>query len=773
MFLTLGGIMKRTLLLLALVTLFTSCFVGCAPTEVKQSPIPSESPEVTGVAGGVPSPVSEAAGMEVVATLSLPSLMGYLEALTQIQPYSGWRNSASSGEKEAVDYVASVLDSFENLKAMGMRVEEEDFKVFMATEIWQADLRITVEGEEYDIPANAPRGPRDDTEIARSFDSDGALTDLEPNPLRMEGSIEYISALNEINSLQAGSAKEVILLVDYALVDRSLINRNEAGRRASLLIQSQPLALVLVTSWSPSPGESHGAFAGDVNAFSWVNDNHTPILVTRLEEYALAGVTSMEKLARIEKAMVVVDTDVVSPGQSRNLVAMIPGRDDGAALIFGAHIDSPNNPGVMDDGSGSAILLEMARVLNETGYQPGVTTYLVWFGSEELFLYGSQTFAARHQELLDKAIAMIQVDCLTRPLDGLTGVIAFSYWSYGEYGDPFYPLATFLKEQASALGISAWAYEEPSASSDNSSFQGFGVPNINIIRWVVEEESAGGIHSAGVIHSPYDDMERAREGQEALFQMAEIAMRSLVSLGEERPDLRPTQKKVGRVVFVGTHTEVTGMTPAALTSFAMALEYMGVDVDLIPYGATFAASDLSDADMVIVLPSIDYPSEAAGSIDWYDVEWKGEEIEILRQYVEEGGLLVLSNSARRLKYFYYAPFEENEDWSDMNDLAQVFGVEFLPGQISLESAELLAHPLTERLGRLRLAGRNAVPFTYQSGQDLARAGGKSVVALIPFGDQGGEVLVVGDLGIFDRRSDEARAANLDFWLNLAEYAQER
>lgn len=755
--------------------LLTSCSFGRAMPEARESAIASPEARETSQAAKrmtpLPSPAIQSG--EVMAALSLDSMMGYLEALTEIEPYSGWRNSGTIGEKKAVDYVASVLDSFENLKAMGMTVEEEDFKVFMATEIWQAGLRITIEGEEYDIPANAPRGPRDDTEIARSFDSDGALTDLEPNPLRREGSVAYISAVNEIDSLPAGSAKEVILLVDCALVDRSILGRNEARRQASLLIQSQPLALVLVTSWSPHPGESHGAFAGDVNAFSWVNDNHTPILVTRLEEYAPAGVTRMEELAQIERATAVVDTDIVSPGQSRNLAAMIPGRDDTAALIFGAHIDSPNSPGAMDDGSGSAILLEMARVLNETGYQPGVTTYLVWFGSEELGLYGSQTFAARHQELLDKAIAMIQIDCLTRPLDGLTGVLTFSYWSYGEYGDSSHPLATFLEEQASRVGISAWTLEEPSASSDNSSFQGFGVPNIDMIRWVIEEESAGGIHGAGVIHAPYDDMERARESQDAFFQMAQIAMRSLVSLGEERPDLRPTQRKVGRVVFVGTHTEVTAMTPATLTSFAMAMDYMGLDVDLIPYGATFATSHLSDADMVIVLPSIDYPSEVAGSIDWYDVEWEGEEIEILRQYVEEGGLLVLTNSAHRLKHFYYAPFEGNEDWSDMNDLAQAFGVEFLPGVIGLEWAELLTHPLSEGLGRLRLTGRNAVSFTYRRGQDLARAGGKPVVALIPFGDQGGEVLVVGDLGIFDRRRDEGRAANLDFWLNLAEYVQER
>jgi len=755
--------------LLICVLLLTSCSFGRATPEARETPTSSPGavviPQAVETMRPLPPPAIQPE--EVMAALSLDSMMGYLGDLTGIEPYSGWRSSATSGEKKAVDYVMSVLDSFENLKALGMTVEEEGFKVFMATEIWQAALRITVDGEEYDIPANAPWGPRDDTEIARSFDSDGVLTDLESNPLRREGDVRYIGGLNEINSLQAGEAKDVILFVDYALVDRALLGMDEAGRRASLLIQSQPWALVLVTSWSPHPEESHGAFAGDVSAFSWVNDNHTPVLVTQIENYASAGITSMEELARIERAEVVIDTDVVSPAQSRNLVAMIPGRDDRAALIFGAHIDSPNTPGAMDDGSGSAILLEMARVLNETGYQPGMTVYLVWFGSEELFLYGSQAFAASHQELLDKTIAMIQVDCLTRPLDGLTGTIAFSYWSYEEAA---YPLATFFEEQASILGISAWAHEEPGASSDNSSFQGFGVPNVDIIRWVIEEESAGGIHNAGVIHAPYDDMERARESQDAFFQMAEIALRSLISLGEERPDLRLTQKKVGRVVFIGSHTEVTGMTPAGLSNFGMALDYLGLDVDLIPYGTTFATSDLSDADMVVVLPSIDYPSEAAGSVEGYDVEWKGEEVEVLRQYVEGGGFLVLTNSAHRLKYF---SLEENEDWLDMNDLAQPFGVEFMPGEISLESAALVKHPLTVGLTRLRLAGGNAMSFTYLNGEDLARAEGKPVVALIPFGNEGGEVLVVGDLSIFDRRPDEGRATNLDFWLNLAEYAQGR
>ena len=74
-----------------------------------------------------------------------------MEALTEIQVYSGWRNSATRGEEEAVDYVSALLDSFTRLKERGMTVEREDFRVFMATEVWRAELRIGLDGLQRDI----------------------------------------------------------------------------------------------------------------------------------------------------------------------------------------------------------------------------------------------------------------------------------------------------------------------------------------------------------------------------------------------------------------------------------------------------------------------------------------------------------------------------------------------------------------------------------------------------------------------------------------------
>jgi len=439
---------------------------------------------------------------------------------------------------------------------------------------------------------------------------------------------------------------------------------------------------------------------------------------------------------------------------------------------LGAHIDSPNNPGALDDGSGAATLLEIARVLDQTAYVPGLTTYLVWFGSEELYLCGSNAFVASHQDLLDRTMAMLQLDCLTRPLDGLTGTVAVTYWSYGRFDDTVYPLADLLAETSGELEIETYGHDELGPTSDNTPFSGFDVPNANLIYWVNEEAQAAGIHNAGFLHSPYDTPELARESSDALLDMARLALGTLVRLGEERPDLHATEPERDRAVFVGTHTEPIYMGPSALTDFAMALEHSGLDVDLIPYGLSFSPDDLQGAALVFALPPIDYPSEEAGSVDLYDVAWTEQEVEALEQYVADGGLLAILNSRYRLKYGY-APLDENEDWSDVNALAQVFGVTFYDGATWGEIGQAGDHPLVDGLETLRLAESNGVPFTYEEGESLAFMYGDPVMALVPYGENGGEVLVLGDLGLLRSTWDTDPTRNLPLWLNLASYALER
>jgi hypothetical protein len=73
---------------------------------------------------------------------------------------------------------------------------------------------------------------------------------------------------------------------------------------------------------------------------------------------------------------------------------------------------------------------------------------------------------------------------------------------------------------------------------------------------------------------------------------------------------------------------------------------------------------------------------------------------------------------------------------------------------------------------LALTPDNAVPFQIAAGEVLARADGQIVVALVPHGPAGGEVLVLADVGIL-RTPVEVEPANLTFWQNMARYAYER
>jgi hypothetical protein len=765
----------RSALLLALALALTSCLAAPA-SELEPAPTMETppTPTVETVSTPTPSPsptkIATSSSDSVVDALSIDSLLGYTEALCDIQPYSGWRNSATSGELEAVNYVASVLETFTTLSEMGMTIDVEEFNVYMATEVWDAGLQLRIDGEEFEVPVNAPRGPRDDTIIAASFDSDGSLGDQDRDPLTLTGKAVVLHSEQEIRSLSAREAEDKILIVPYALVDRAIKRPARAEDLARDILQAGPRALVLVTQWSSTQGESHGSFAYEGGAFAEVNDTHTPIVVARLEDMSHTGIQDLSTLDRIDEATVVVDTDVLSPAQSHNLVAKIPGQDDSLAVIVGAHIDSPNNPGALDDGSSSAVLLELARVLNDTGYQPGVTTYLVWFGSEELYLYGSNHFVASHQELLDSTIAMVELDCLIHPLDGLTGRTDFLFWPYERFGEDSYPLARLIEEAAANLDIDIIVDGVLGPITDCSPFAGFGVPHGSIGRGIVEPP-AGSPHNAASLHAPYDAPELVREESEALMEIARLTLTTILALGEERPDLRITSPDRGRAVFVGTHTEPIYMGPSALTDLAMALEYNGLDVDLLPYGETLTPQDLEGARIVFALPTIDYPSREADNVGLYDVEWKEGEIETLEEYVADGGLLVLLNSRYRLKYAY-PPFDENEDWSDMNAVAQLFGVTFYDGATWGELASAADHPLVDGIELVGLAESNGVPFTFEAGEALAHAYGDPVMALVPYGEAGGEVLVAGDLGVFrpDNLFDSPR--NLQLWVNLAQYAKE-
>ena len=74
-----------------------------------------------------------------------------------------------------------------------------------------------------------------------------------------------------------------------------------------------------------------------------------------------------------------------------NVIAELEGRNDDNVVMAGAHLDSvPAGPGINDNGSGSAALLELAQQIAKL--KPENTLRLAWWGGEESGLVGSTAY---------------------------------------------------------------------------------------------------------------------------------------------------------------------------------------------------------------------------------------------------------------------------------------------------------------------------------------------------------------------------------------------
>ena len=189
------------------VTIVLTLLAGCDKADPAATPVPptvvvstdtpvppsptSMPPTSTPTSTLIPTETPEPS-VTPLSLVSQDSLFTFLEELTSIQPYSGWRNSATEGEAEALDYAANTLGDLAYLQNLGMELERQSFHVFLATEMWETRLYVTTQGQETEVPADASRGHRHDIIQALRFDSDGVLNDSERNPVEAAGQVVLI-----------------------------------------------------------------------------------------------------------------------------------------------------------------------------------------------------------------------------------------------------------------------------------------------------------------------------------------------------------------------------------------------------------------------------------------------------------------------------------------------------------------------------------------------------------------------------------------------------
>ncbi len=118
------------------------------------------------------------------------------------------------------------------------------------------------------------------------------------------------------------------------------------------------------------------------------------------------GVSHPTGLA-LSDATVQIDVQAISEFRdTENVVAELRGRTSDNVVMAGAHLDSvPEGPGINDNGSGSAALIEVAENLGQREELPN-TVRFAWWGAEELGLLGSAHYVSGLDPAELEAIAL-------------------------------------------------------------------------------------------------------------------------------------------------------------------------------------------------------------------------------------------------------------------------------------------------------------------------------------------------------------------------------
>jgi Zn-dependent M28 family amino/carboxypeptidase len=113
-----------------------------------------------------------------------------------------------------------------------------------------------------------------------------------------------------------------------------------------------------------------------------------------------------------------LETNTISEFRTtRNVIAETPTGDPNHVVVIGAHLDSViAGPGINDNGSGSATILEVAEVYAQQDREPRNKLRFMWYGAEELNLLGSAFYVnSLSQAERDKIELMLNFDMIGSP----------------------------------------------------------------------------------------------------------------------------------------------------------------------------------------------------------------------------------------------------------------------------------------------------------------------------------------------------------------------
>ncbi|MEO8084978.1 MAG: M20/M25/M40 family metallo-hydrolase [Ardenticatenales bacterium] len=308
------------------------------------------------------------------AGVGMAPVRAHLEALQAVaDANNGNRSAGTTGYRASVDYVAGVL------AAEGYRNVRNSFEYPIAFEPPPADIEVL-------SPEAATWVPGADFLQATFSPAVDITADVVPVDVTVPPAPETSSTSGCEEADYAGFPRGAI-----ALVQRGTCS---FGQKASMAAWKGASAVVMfnegqVDRTEPFPIDL-GGIVFPVSVFA--------------ARYALGEAIVLHVRAGGTVRMHIRADQSATLRREENVIAEWPSSEDDDVVMIGAHLDSVRNgPGINDDGSGVAAVLEIARQVARLDLRPKHRLRFAFWGAEEIASWGSSqyldglTAAERHQ----------------------------------------------------------------------------------------------------------------------------------------------------------------------------------------------------------------------------------------------------------------------------------------------------------------------------------------------------------------------------------------
>ncbi|MFG1921721.1 M28 family peptidase [Cryptosporangium sp. NPDC048952] len=332
---------------------------------VPPTPTPRATPPGTPPATTPPAQAGLAAGRAIATQVTVDGVLSHLRAFQQIADGNeGTRASGvGHGYTRSADYVAG------HLEQAGYRVTRQKFDFPYFEEQRPTTFRRTTP---------TPHNYRATTDFQILSYSGSGTVEARVHPVDVKLQLPRASTSGCETADFADFPRGEIALVQRGACDFTVKARHAvAAGAAGLIIFNQG------NGSRTTNRDRFDAFGGTLQ---------TPFRIPAIGvSYAIGA-----ELAASPRRSVRMETDTLSETRTtENVLAEMPAKRAGRTVMVGAHLDSvPAGPGINDNGSGSAGILEVALRYAELARKSPTPNNLrfAWWGGEESGLLGSQHY---------------------------------------------------------------------------------------------------------------------------------------------------------------------------------------------------------------------------------------------------------------------------------------------------------------------------------------------------------------------------------------------